>query len=794
VLALAPEDEDTLRRLLAIRARQGDRSGALREYETFARRLAADYGLEPTEATRSLVERIRHEEGHPAPVPRHSARAEIPPAAGVEGQGPGLAPARRFRLRTLHLGLATALVVSALWIFQAWRPTEPEPVLDPDLIAVLPFRLVGGDSLSATLGEGMVDLLAIRLSGEGEPHAVDARTALAAWERAGGAGRSELPLETHLGLARHLGAGRLLTGSMVATPGRWNISAFVYDTNGGELRARAEVGGAADSLTQVVDQLLAALLSLEAGEERTRLEDLMTRSLPALQAYLHGRSAYRHGRFGEAAGAYQQALQLDSTFALAAVGLRECVVWAPAGFAPGLQQQAESLAWAHRDRLSAQDQLRFRAHAGASYPQPTPLHEHIRFVDRVLATIPDDPELWFELGDDIFHAGPMVGIEDWLERSTAAFNRAVALDSTYMIAVLHQFDAAVVAGDNAAVRTLGQRLLADDSSGVEIRWVMATLLGDDATLRELRRVRLRQLAAVGASRLELNSVRLGAGMQDVIIALDGLRERAATVRERTLLHNAERRFALNRGRPAEALRASRQLLADAATPPARAQHLRNLIYDALYWDGDTAAAAEAAVQLEGVSVDSAAMSFDDRVRNLCASELWRQSRNAASSGAEAPRQLAAAALADEQAAAHARLCAGLLETLRLANGGRIPPPRKLAALDSLLTTGIFTAITGDPLIFAGNLMSARLHARSGNAARALAAARRRAYPRDAGGSPVMLSPLLREEARLAAQVGDRAGAVRAYRHYLALRAQPEPPVAPEVLRVRTELTALLRHR
>jgi hypothetical protein len=32
--------------------------------------------------------------------------------------------------------------------------------------------------------------------------------------------------------------------------------------------------------------------------------------------------------------------------------------------------------------------------------------------------------------------------------------------------------------------------------------------------------------------------------------------------------------------------------------------------------------------------------------------------------------------------------------------------------------------------------------------------------------------------------------VRAYRHYLVLRAHPEPALAPEVLRVRAELTRL----
>jgi hypothetical protein len=54
-----------------------------------------------------------------------------------------------------------------------------------------------------------------------------------------------------------------------------------------------------------------------------------------------------------------------------------------------------------------------------------------------------------------------------------------------------------------------------------------------------------------------------------------------------------------------------------------------------------------------------------------------------------------------------------------------------------------------------------------------------------------VSYILREEGRLAALVGDRAGAIKAYSHYLALRHNPEPTVKPEVGRVRSELARLV---
>ena len=59
VAALAPSDERTLRRVLMLLDRAGDRAGALRVYEEFASRLRADYQVEPSAETTSLVQRLR---------------------------------------------------------------------------------------------------------------------------------------------------------------------------------------------------------------------------------------------------------------------------------------------------------------------------------------------------------------------------------------------------------------------------------------------------------------------------------------------------------------------------------------------------------------------------------------------------------------------------------------------------------------------------------------------------------------------------------------------------------------
>jgi len=59
VALLAPSDERAMRRVIQLLDRAGDRAGAVRAYEEFARRLKADLDIEPSRETRDLVARIR---------------------------------------------------------------------------------------------------------------------------------------------------------------------------------------------------------------------------------------------------------------------------------------------------------------------------------------------------------------------------------------------------------------------------------------------------------------------------------------------------------------------------------------------------------------------------------------------------------------------------------------------------------------------------------------------------------------------------------------------------------------
>jgi hypothetical protein len=213
------------------------------------------------------------------------------------------------------------------------------------------------------------------------------------------------------------------------------------------------------------------------------------------------------------------------------------------------------------------------------------------------------------------------------------------------------------------------------------------------------------------------------------------------------------------------------------------------VLDALYWSGDTAAAALAVRKL-AISAEARPMrpgsAHAFQLYDICVTELWRLARGDTRTLERAIVQLRAGT-SEANLAYTVQLCAGLLDVMRSALNKRDVPVEKLERLDSLIRArqdGL------QALVHAANLQLARLQESRGNLTGALRALRRRAYYID----PEQLeffSTALREEGRIAALAGDRASAVRAYQHYLALRSDPEPSQKPEVERMRAELARLV---
>ncbi|MGH7628683.1 MAG: hypothetical protein ACREOF_04715, partial [Gemmatimonadales bacterium] len=433
---------------------------------------------------------------------------------------------------------------------------------EPNRVAVVPFRIVGPDSSLAYLADGMVDLLAARLTGEGGPEAVNPAATLAAWrDEDRRASRT-----AGLRLAHALNAGLVLEGRLVALRGsRISLSGALRAVPDGGLRARAEAEGPIDSLAGVIDRFVAGLLANAALEREDRTAILATAPLPALRAYLSGRLAYRRARYDLAVAEYARALTLDSTFALAALelaaaaGLRfklrpvdQAVAdrgwWTEADTA---WTRGIDIAWRQRDRLSPADRVYLHALRGIRFPQSTPLAEHLRAWDQVLHVTPDRPDAWYRLGALLLYLGPSVEVGDARARAIVAFERALALDSAFLGPLVGLVDAAAFARDTAALGRLAARYLTVDSTGddaVYVRWRLATLTGDAAALGRLRE-RFPALGNATLARIQWISQMDGVALEDAERAVATLLSRAASPVERTRAVGLARWLALNLGRP-----------------------------------------------------------------------------------------------------------------------------------------------------------------------------------------------------------------------------------------------------
>src|SRR5207248_160732 len=130
----------------------------------------------------------------------------------------------------------------------------------------------------------------------GSVRAVDPRTVLNAWRKAGGGPAADIDRDRLLSVGRALGASRVLEGSIVQTPqGELTISGSIIPVLSPERGVTASVKGQPMAIASLVDTLAAKLLVLSAGGGERAAAALAGIPFDALQAYLAGQVAYRAG-------------------------------------------------------------------------------------------------------------------------------------------------------------------------------------------------------------------------------------------------------------------------------------------------------------------------------------------------------------------------------------------------------------------------------------------------------------------------------------------------------------------
>lgn len=803
--AMRPLDAHAAVLLMNALAAAGDRAGALQHASVHAMMLREELGLDPDPVVEELAERLREPVVWSPATPDTSLPAVEGPAGDTEAGAPGdvvhdLArpldhaagssaavtaspigvwkPPRRMRYRWLPGAALLSIAIVLVASFIVWanrRPSLEALGLRQDVV-VAPFRVTGANASLHYLREGMVELLSTRLADDTAARSVDAGAVLAAWRAAGLLASSDVARDTVVDLARRLGASRVVLGSVIGAPSHVIISASVVVAKTGTVSARASVEGPADSLTTLVDRLAAGLLIAEAGDSE-RLADQTTTSLSALRAYLDGQSAYGRRDYTSAQRAYARALEGDSTFALAALHL--AIVSERLGDHDEVRR-AIARAWPYRAALAERDVAQLVAFSGPRYPAPSSDSELVEAWRRVVRLTPNRAEGWLELGARLFHDGALAGVARPDTEARAALMRALALNADTAAAQRYLLQLASLSGAPTLPSSLimsGAQFSARRPLAPFLRWHAAEMRGDTAVQREMRdtlwrlgRANLR--AIVQASQFDAIGIRDGDAASRILL------DRVGDESDRRDALLAAHSMASNRGRPTAA-RAVADQIAGVGTDAHASLRLR--ILDALYAQGDTALAADAAAQFTRGSTSPVAAAMASASSDGCALAQWRLAHDDTSGVTQAIAALHATTRGE--GAGPAAACAALLETwLAVTTGGRDARAR----LDRTSALAFSPVATGQVSAYAPVLL-ARLHERLGQRHRALAVLRRRPYM---AGWPAYLATALAEEGRLAEAVADSVRARHAYARYLALRDQPEPAVVSSVDSVRRRLEHL----
>jgi DNA-binding SARP family transcriptional activator len=454
-LAPDPFDDEAQHALIATLADAGERTAAIRQYEVYARLLAAE-SLEPLDETVALMERVRSDAPRAAAA---VATADVADSGAPTSTNEDYATRRGPRRGILAVAIVLLLVLATWGVI---RISDAASLSSAD-VAVLPFAVRGGADMQY-LSEGVVALLVGALDGT-SLRPVDARAALAL---AAQNGRSPPDVEVGRRLATRLNAGLYVLGDVMHAGDQLHIEAVVYRSEGTtQPVARARVSGDAQRLFELVDGLAVQLLAgIGATDRLSRTAAVATRSLEAFKAYMEGDAALRAGRFELAADAYLRAVAIDSAYAVAYYRLALARDWAAVG---GYDEAARAAA-RHADRLTPRDRALLEAlqayHAGSA-------PEAERRYRTILSRYPDDVEAWAQLGEVLFHYGPLRGRP--LAEAEVAWREVLRYEPRNRWALVHLARIAAVQRDVETLDALVARFPAEEVAA-DRRLVQVALL------------------------------------------------------------------------------------------------------------------------------------------------------------------------------------------------------------------------------------------------------------------------------------------------------------------------------
>ena len=379
------------------------------------------------------------------PAERFQTAAELRDALRVSTVTPApLAAQQKPSRRAIYAAMAAVALAASVALFLLW-PRGWSLEGDPrKSLIVFPFENRTGSAQNDYLEEASMNLLGLAVAYWEDMRVFDDERTNSLLRRRSIESPSEIHFDAAQDMAREANVGTLVLGDIRREGDSLAIEAKVHDVLTGD-RIVTEIVRADLSADprQVFDSLAVRILHVSGAPagERPDILAQTTRSLEAYREYLAGTAALQQLSLDSARAHLNRAVQLDSTFALAYIRLRDADGWSLFEQNPQARREYVAKAMAYSNGLPLRYRLLVQFHSAYESGQYRRARQLARqMIERDSA----DVEAWYQLGEAHYHdsAGlfPHSDTLGNLGKALNAFERTLALDSGYVLAYLHITD------------------------------------------------------------------------------------------------------------------------------------------------------------------------------------------------------------------------------------------------------------------------------------------------------------------------------------------------------------------
>ncbi|MFY9559645.1 MAG: tetratricopeptide repeat protein [Terriglobales bacterium] len=322
-------------------------------------------------------------------------------------------------------------------------------------VAILPLKIAGDEKALGYVADGVQEALAAKLFQLKEVH-------LASSSAVEKVAAKDLPLPK---LAHDLGVNLVLQGMVQGSNDKLSVILNLYDATTGNRVWSQEFPGIPQDLITLEDQIYGSVVSALAlkpsNEERARTGAHPTENVKAYDLYLQGRNVLRNSHntaeMRQAGSLFEQAIEKDSSFALAYAGLADASL--------RLYGESKESIWAQKATLAAQQAERLSSSLpevhlslGSVYSTTGKNAQAITELKRALELAPNSDEAYRLLGDAYRANGQS-------EEAIAAYEKAVSVNAYFWMNHNSLGQAFAESGDTAKALLSFQKVieLATDS-------------------------------------------------------------------------------------------------------------------------------------------------------------------------------------------------------------------------------------------------------------------------------------------------------------------------------------------